>query len=271
MALRIAYHDACHLAHGQGVRQQPRDLFAVDTWPVDRTVCGKRDLLRQRRIFNLIQPRWQVRSGAARPITSRRPVLTRGHLDPDAPADPHGFSGRRPPAPDCPHRGDHRRLGPRRRTCGVPAPTLAPLTGFLASDVNVTVELGVEHEAPPSRTTRKTVIALRGWRGAVQLRKLMTAQIDIYDTTLRDGTQGERRHILGCRQIRMPSGWTHSRPLHRGRLAGLDPARHRVLALARHRTFRNARLAAFGSTRRKDVNVEQDDQVPSASRRDTPS
>jgi len=26
-ARRIAYHDACHLAHGQGVRTQPRDLL----------------------------------------------------------------------------------------------------------------------------------------------------------------------------------------------------------------------------------------------------
>jgi len=25
--LRVAYHDACHLAHAQGVRQQPRDLL----------------------------------------------------------------------------------------------------------------------------------------------------------------------------------------------------------------------------------------------------
>ena len=24
----VAYHDACHLAHGQGVREQPRDLLA---------------------------------------------------------------------------------------------------------------------------------------------------------------------------------------------------------------------------------------------------
>ncbi len=27
MRLRVAYHDACHLAHGQGVRQPPRQLL----------------------------------------------------------------------------------------------------------------------------------------------------------------------------------------------------------------------------------------------------
>jgi glycolate oxidase iron-sulfur subunit len=27
IALRVAYHDACHLAHAQGIRTQPRDLL----------------------------------------------------------------------------------------------------------------------------------------------------------------------------------------------------------------------------------------------------
>ena len=29
LPLRVAYHDACHLSHGQGVRQPPRDLIAA--------------------------------------------------------------------------------------------------------------------------------------------------------------------------------------------------------------------------------------------------
>ena len=28
LRLRVAYHDACHLAHGQGIRRQPRALLA---------------------------------------------------------------------------------------------------------------------------------------------------------------------------------------------------------------------------------------------------
>ena len=51
------------------------------------------------------------------------------------------------------------------------------------------------------------------------------------------------------------------RALHRRRLAGHQPQGHRVLRQAKHRTFSRARLAAFGSTRRKDVRVETDDQV----------
>lgn len=53
---RIAYHDACHLAHGQGVRAQPRELLGaipgVEIVPVEESdiCCGSAG------IFNLIQP-----------------------------------------------------------------------------------------------------------------------------------------------------------------------------------------------------------------------
>lgn len=53
---RIAYHDACHLAHGQGVRDQPRALLsaipAVELVPIAESdiCCGSAG------IFNLIQP-----------------------------------------------------------------------------------------------------------------------------------------------------------------------------------------------------------------------
>jgi glycolate oxidase iron-sulfur subunit len=30
---RVTYHDACHLAHGQGVRAQPRQLLAREVPP----------------------------------------------------------------------------------------------------------------------------------------------------------------------------------------------------------------------------------------------
>ncbi len=53
---RVAYHDACHLAHAQGVRKQPRDLLAeipgVTPVPVAEpdVCCGSAG------IFNLTQP-----------------------------------------------------------------------------------------------------------------------------------------------------------------------------------------------------------------------
>jgi glycolate oxidase iron-sulfur subunit len=53
---RVAYHDACHLAHGQGVRAQPRALLGaipgIDIVPFAESdiCCGSAG------IFNLIQP-----------------------------------------------------------------------------------------------------------------------------------------------------------------------------------------------------------------------
>ena len=54
--LRVAYHDACHLAHAQGVHQQPRDLLqqipGIELVPVaePEMCCGSAG------IYNLVQP-----------------------------------------------------------------------------------------------------------------------------------------------------------------------------------------------------------------------
>src|SRR3989441_8034571 len=90
----------------------------------------------------------------------------------------------------------------------------------------------------------------------------MAPDIEIYDTTLRDGTQGEgiafsvadklriaeRLDVFGVHYIE--GGWP-----------GSNPKDVEFFAQARQRTFRNARVAAFGSTRRKDTAVDLDDQV----------
>jgi 2-isopropylmalate synthase len=90
----------------------------------------------------------------------------------------------------------------------------------------------------------------------------MTGSIEIYDTTLRDGTQGEgvtfsvgdklrlaeRLDAFGVHYIE--GGWP-----------GSNPRDVEFFAEAKHRTFRRARLAAFGSTRRKQLRVEDDDQI----------
>lgn len=63
--LRVAYHDACHLAHAQGVRAQPRDLLrAIPELellevPDEREVCcGSAGL------YNLLQPQAAAELGA---------------------------------------------------------------------------------------------------------------------------------------------------------------------------------------------------------------
>jgi len=56
LALKVAYHDACHLAHAQGIRQQPRDLLTgipgVELVPFaeQELCCGSAG------IYNLVQP-----------------------------------------------------------------------------------------------------------------------------------------------------------------------------------------------------------------------
>jgi glycolate oxidase iron-sulfur subunit len=56
LAMRVAYHDACHLAHAQGVRQPPRDLLTsipgIELLPFAEQdiCCGSAG------IYNLVEP-----------------------------------------------------------------------------------------------------------------------------------------------------------------------------------------------------------------------
>jgi glycolate oxidase iron-sulfur subunit len=57
LPLRVAYHDACHLSHGQGVRKQPRAVLSaipgvelVDV-PEPEQCCGSAG------VYNLLEPR----------------------------------------------------------------------------------------------------------------------------------------------------------------------------------------------------------------------
>jgi 2-isopropylmalate synthase len=90
----------------------------------------------------------------------------------------------------------------------------------------------------------------------------MSPTIEIYDTTLRDGTQGpgitfsvadklriaERLDAFGVAYVE--GGWP-----------GSNPRDIEFFDEAKRRTFARAKLAAFGSTRRKGVRAEDDDQV----------
>jgi glycolate oxidase iron-sulfur subunit len=64
MPLRVAYHDACHLAHAQGVRREPRQLLesipGITVVPVAESeiCCGSAG------IFNIVQPEMAATLGA---------------------------------------------------------------------------------------------------------------------------------------------------------------------------------------------------------------
>ena len=91
---------------------------------------------------------------------------------------------------------------------------------------------------------------------------MKTSQVTIYDTTLRDGTQGtgisfsvldklrvaEKLDAFGVHYIE--GGWP-----------GSNPKDVEFFHEARTRTWRNAKIAAFGSTRRANLAVEDDPQI----------
>ena len=86
--------------------------------------------------------------------------------------------------------------------------------------------------------------------------------IEIYDTTLRDGTQGEGVTFSVTDKLRVAEK-LDAFGVHfiEGGWPGSNPRDIEFFEQAKNRTFRNARLAAFGSTRRKDIAVTADDQV----------
>ena len=63
LPLHVAYHDACHLSHGQGVTSQPRKLFApipdlkVSDLPNKEICCGSAG------VYNLFRPEAAAESG----------------------------------------------------------------------------------------------------------------------------------------------------------------------------------------------------------------
>jgi 2-isopropylmalate synthase len=90
----------------------------------------------------------------------------------------------------------------------------------------------------------------------------MKPEVEIYDTTLRDGSQGEGINFSVMDKLRIAEK-LDAFGIHyiEGGWPGSNPKDIEFFAEARRRKFKHARLAAFGSTRRKGVPVESDDQV----------
>jgi len=90
----------------------------------------------------------------------------------------------------------------------------------------------------------------------------MKPEVEIYDTTMRDGSQGEGINFSVADKLRIAEK-LDSFGVHyiEGGWPGSNPKDIEFFAQAKKKKFKNARLAAFGSTRRKGVAVENDDQV----------
>src|SRR6476659_9884927 len=91
---------------------------------------------------------------------------------------------------------------------------------------------------------------------------VMKSEVELYDTTLRDGSQGEGINFSVIDKLRIAEK-LDSFGVHyiEGGWPGSNPKDIEFFEEAKRRTFRNARLAAFGATRRKGVSAADDDQV----------
>lgn len=99
----------------------------------------------------------------------------------------------------------------------------------------------------------------------------MSHQVTLYDTTLRDGTQGEGVNFSSHDKLRIAHE-LDAFGVHyiEGGWPGSNPKDVEFFELAKKQTFKNAKVAAFGSTRRKDIKADQDPQVLTLLAADTP-
>lgn len=93
----------------------------------------------------------------------------------------------------------------------------------------------------------------------------------LYDTTLRDGTQGEGVNFSSLDKLRIAHQLDEF-GIHyiEGGWPGSNPKDIEFFNLAKNETFKTAKIAAFGSTRRAGIAVENDPQVITLLAAETP-
>ena len=90
----------------------------------------------------------------------------------------------------------------------------------------------------------------------------MKPEVEIYDTTLRDGSQGEGINFSVMDKLRIAEKLdAFGIPYIEGGFPGSNPRDMEFFQQARRRKYKNAKLAAFSMTRRKGVPVEKDEQM----------
>ncbi|MDB4436141.1 citramalate synthase [Akkermansiaceae bacterium] len=89
-----------------------------------------------------------------------------------------------------------------------------------------------------------------------------SARVQIYDTTLRDGTQGEGFFLSGLDKMRIAKRLDEFGVDYiEGGWPGSNPKDIEFFKAAAKETWNHAKIAAFGSTRRANTPVEEDPQV----------
>src|SRR5215475_9941831 len=88
----------------------------------------------------------------------------------------------------------------------------------------------------------------------------MTPEVEIYDTTLRDGSQGEGINFSAQDKIRIAEKLdSFGIQYIEGGWPGSNPKDMEFFKQAARRKWKNAQIAAFSMTRRKGIAVEQDE------------
>ena len=90
----------------------------------------------------------------------------------------------------------------------------------------------------------------------------MSNKITLYDTTLRDGTQGEQVNLSAEDKLRIArklDGFGISYV--EGGWPGSNPKDARFFEMAQEADFKNSRFTAFGSTRRPGITPEMDENI----------
>src|SRR6267154_2078465 len=91
---------------------------------------------------------------------------------------------------------------------------------------------------------------------------LMKHEGEIYDTTLRDGSQQEGINFSVMDKLRIAEKLDNFGVHYiEGGFPGSNPKDMEFFKQAKRRKFKNAKLAAFSMTRRKGVPIEKDDQL----------
>ncbi|QTA85499.1 citramalate synthase [Desulfonema magnum] len=93
----------------------------------------------------------------------------------------------------------------------------------------------------------------------------------LYDTTLRDGTQGENINFTSEEKVRIAQRLDEI-GIHyiEGGWPGSNPRDKRFFELAKNIGFKHARLTAFGSTRRPNISPSEDQNLEALLESDTP-
>ncbi len=99
----------------------------------------------------------------------------------------------------------------------------------------------------------------------------MKPRVEIYDTTLRDGSQGEGINFSAADKLRIAEKLDgFGVPYIEGGWPGSNPKDMEFFKQAARRSWKCARIAAFSMTRRKGVRVEADDLMRQVLEAETP-